>query len=87
MRRTLTVRVLSVNSPPPSATRSVKFALLAVQLATILAVTVPFVLTIPEAVTPFTVAVEPPLTKTVNAPAAVSASVTVAIVEVVTELP
>ena len=69
----------------PSLTWSVKVALLAPVAATILAVTVPAVLEIPEIVTPFDGLAL--VTVTVRLPAAVSASVTVAIVELLPALP
>ncbi len=69
----------------PSLTWSVKVALLAPVAATIFAVTVPAVLAIFEIVTPFDGLAL--VTVTVRLPAAVSASVTVAIVELLPALP
>jgi hypothetical protein len=69
----------------PSLTSSVKVALVALLAATIFAVTVPAALAIFEMVTPFDVVAL--VTVTVRLPADVSVSVTVAIVELLTELP
>ena len=63
----------------PSLTWSVKVVLVALLAATISAVTVPFVFTIFETVTPFDGLLL--VTVTVRLPAAVSGSVTVAMVE------
>ncbi len=88
MAVTVTLSVASANNPPLSVTRSVKAAVVAVQLATTEAVTWPDELTLrPETVTPFTVALAAPLTVTVSELSASSASLTAAICALAAGLP
>ena len=77
-------------APLPSVAVSVKLAFVAVHAATMFAVMFPLpslALTMPETVTPLTVAEAPPLTVTVTPLGPLSASLTVAISEFETGLP
>jgi len=85
---TLTVNVALLDAPFESVTVSVKVAFVAVQEATISAVTLPAALTAMfETVTPLTVADAPPLTVTTKVFSVWSLSLTVAICEFADGLP